>query len=76
MLENAQRMAEYLEKNFGLRPEKTGENPDRKFILYRIGPTIVDFFEPILEDTALARLPNPLGLQHRLRHSGMGNYRS
>ncbi len=63
VVENAQQMADYLEKNFGLRPEKTGENPDRKFILYRIGPTIVDFFEPTQEDTALAR---------QLRESGPG----
>ncbi len=48
-------MAEYLETNFGLMPEKTGENPDRKFLLYHIGPTIMDFFEPTTEDSGIAR---------------------
>jgi methylmalonyl-CoA/ethylmalonyl-CoA epimerase len=55
VVEDAKQMADYLEKNFGLRPEKTGEDENRKFILYRIGPTLVDFFEPVREDSALAR---------------------
>ena len=38
VVESVQQMADYLENNFGLRLAKTGENPDRKFILYHIGP--------------------------------------
>ena len=48
-------MSDYLESNFGLKPAKTGENPDRKFLLYHIGPTIMDFFEPTTEDSGIAR---------------------
>ena len=55
VVENVRSMAEYLETNFGLKPEKTGENPDRKFLLYHIGPTIMDFFEPTTEDSGIAR---------------------
>ena len=35
-------------------PAKTGENPDRKFILYHIGPTNMDFFEPPTADSGVA----------------------
>ena len=38
VVESVQQMAEYLESSFGLKPAKSGENPDRKFILYHIGP--------------------------------------
>ncbi len=55
VVENVRSMAEYLETNFGLKPEKTGENPDRKFLLYHIGPTIMDFFEPTTDDSGIAR---------------------
>ena len=55
VVEDVRSMAEYLENNFGLKPEKTGENPDRKFLLYHIGPTIMDFFEPTTEDSGIAR---------------------
>ena len=55
VVEDIRSMAEYLETNFGLKPEKTGENPDRKFLLYHIGPTIMDFFEPTTDDSGIAR---------------------
>ena len=55
VVESVRSMAEYLETNFGLKPEKTGENPDRKFLLYHIGPTIMDFFEPTTDDSGIAR---------------------
>ena len=55
IVENVQQMADYLKTNFGLQPEKTGENADRKFLLYHIGPTIMDFFEPTTEYSGIAR---------------------
>ena len=57
VVESIQDMADYLEKNFGLRPERTDEVMDLGFksILYRIGPTMVDFFEPIKDDSTMAR---------------------
>jgi methylmalonyl-CoA epimerase len=65
VVESVQQMAEYLEKNFGLKPERTDNVGERGFksILYRIGPTLVDFFEPTRDDTAMAR---------QLRESGPG----
>ena len=55
VVEDVRSMAEYLENSFGLKPEKTGEIPDRKFLLYHIGPTIMDFFEPTTDDSGIAR---------------------
>ena len=57
VVESIQQMAEYLEKNFGLKPAQTDDIGERGFksILYHIGPTMVDFFEPTRDDTALAR---------------------
>ena len=50
-------MAEYMEANFDLKPKRTDELSDRgyKSILYRVGTTLVDFFEPTGDDTAMAR---------------------
>jgi len=55
VVESVEQMEGYLESNFGLKPAKSGENPDRKFILYHIGPTIMDFFEPTTDDSGIAR---------------------
>lgn len=57
VVESIQQMEEYLETNFGLKPERTDDVGERGFksILYRVGPTLVDFFEPTRDDTALAR---------------------
>ena len=56
-VESVQQMADYLEKNFGLKPEQSSESKERgfKYILYRIGPTLADFFEPTRDDTVIAR---------------------
>ncbi len=57
VVESIQDMAEYMEKNFGLKPERTDEFTDRGFkaILYKVGPTLVDFFEPLRDDTTMAK---------------------
>ncbi len=55
VVESVQQMTDYLEKNFGLKPSSSGENPDRKYTIYHIGPTIMDFFEPTTEDSGIAR---------------------
>jgi len=57
VVNNIQEMAEYMELNFGLMPERADDIGDRGFksILYQIGTTMVDFFEPTRDDTALAR---------------------
>ena len=50
-------MAAYLERNFSLSPLSRDEFTERGFksILYRIGETLVDFFEPLRDDTPMAR---------------------
>ena len=65
VVNSIQEMADYMEKNFGLKPEQTDEFTDRGFkaILYRIGPTLVDFFEPLRDDTTMAK---------QLRETGPG----
>ena len=57
IVKSIQQMAAYVETNFGLKPERTDELSDRgyKSILYRVGTTLVDFFEPTGDDTAMAR---------------------
>ena len=56
-VEDADQIAEYMEKNFGLKPERTGDWPHagHKWVLYRIGTTIVDFRQPTRDDTELGR---------------------
>ena len=44
VVEDTNEMANYLENNFGLKPSSRVEHPDRKYIIYHIGPTIMDFF--------------------------------
>ena len=57
VVESIAQMEQYLDRNFGLKPTRTEEIADRgyKAILYHIGPTMVDFFEPTRDDTAMAR---------------------
>ena len=63
VVESIQQMADYMEKNFGLMPEQTDEFTDRGFkaIMYHIGPTLVDFFEPTRDDTAAAKQLREMG---------------
>ncbi len=57
VVESVSDMAAYMEKSFGLKPISTDEFAERGFksILYRIGETLVDFFEPLRDDTNMAR---------------------
>ena len=57
VVESVSDMAAYMEKSFGFKPISTDEFTQRDFksILYRIRDTLVDFFEPLRDDTALAR---------------------
>ncbi len=64
-VESVEDMAAYLESNFSLKPIRSDEFAERGFksILYQVGETLVDFFQPIRDDTPLAR---------QLRESGPG----
>jgi methylmalonyl-CoA/ethylmalonyl-CoA epimerase len=57
VVENVDDMASYLDRNFGLKPIRSDEFTDRGFksILYQIGETLVDFFEPLRDDTPMAQ---------------------
>ena len=57
VVESISDMAAYMEKSFGIKPISTDEFPDAGFksILFRIGETLVDFFEPLRDDTTMAR---------------------
>ena len=63
IVESIEDMADYMEKNFGMKPTRTDEITDRgyKSIMYQIGETMVDFFEPTRDDTAMA---------HQLKEQG------
>lgn len=57
VVESVDDMAGYIERNFSLTPISRDEFEERGFksILYRIGETYVDFFEPLRDDTPMAR---------------------
>ena len=57
VVESIADMAAYMEKSFGIKPISTDEFTEQGFksILFRIGETLVDFFEPLREDTTMAR---------------------
>ena len=57
VVESIDDMADYIERNFSLAPMSRDEFEERGFksILYRIGETYVDFFEPLRDDTPMAR---------------------
>ena len=56
VVESIDDMANYIERNFSMTPMSTDVFEDRGFksILYRIGETYVDFFEPLRDDTPMA----------------------
>ena len=57
VVESISDMAAYMGKSFDIKPISTDEFPDQGFksILFRIGNTLVDFFEPLRDDTTMAR---------------------
>ena len=57
VVESISDMAAYMEKSFDIKPISSDEFPDQGFksILFRIGDTLVDFFEPLRDDTTMAR---------------------
>ena len=57
VVESIDDMASYIEQNFSISPMSRDEFEDRGFksILYRIGETYVDFFEPLRDDTPMAQ---------------------
>ena len=57
VVESIDDMASYIEQNFSIAPMSRDEFEDRGFksILYRIGETYVDFFEPLRDDTPMAQ---------------------
>ncbi len=65
VVESIDDMAGYIERNFSMTPMSTDVFEDRGFksILYRIGETYVDFFEPLRDDTPMA---------HQLKATGPG----
>ena len=56
VVESIDDMADYMDRNFSLSPISRDEFQDRGFksILYRIGESYVDFFEPLRDDTTMA----------------------
>ena len=57
VVESIADMAVYMENSFGVKPISTNEFTDAGFksILFRSGETLVDFFEPLRDDTTMAR---------------------
>ena len=57
VVESIDDMADYIERNFAMSPMSRDVFDDRGFksILYRIGETYVDFFEPLRDDTPMAQ---------------------
>lgn len=56
VVESVREMANFLESNFSLKPIKADEFPHRhfKYIMYRIGTTLVDFLEPTSDAASMA----------------------
>ena len=57
VVESIDDMADYIARNFSMSPMSRDVFDDRGFksILYRIGETYVDFFEPLRDDTPMAQ---------------------
>ena len=57
VVESVEEMSAYLDRNFALKPIRRDEFTEQGFqsILYQVGETLVDFFEPLQDDTTMAR---------------------
>ena len=77
VVENVDDMASYLDQNFGLKPIRSDEFTDRGFksVLYQIGETLVDFFEPLRDDTPMAQQLRATGPGGHARCLGRGEHR-
>tara|TARA_B100001013_G_C24302817_1_gene321484 strand:- start:28 stop:414 length:387 start_codon:yes stop_codon:yes gene_type:complete len=67
VVESVQEMEKFLEINFNMKPIKTGEFPHRhfKYIMYRVGHTLMDFLEPTSDAASMAKF---------LKENGPGVY--
>ena len=77
VVESVSDMAAYLENNFGLTPIRADEFTERGFksILYQIGETLVDFFEPLRDDTPTAQQLRESWPRCHARRLGCGRHR-
>ena len=57
VVDDVSKVIEFLEKSFDLQPTEVVDNPKRglKEAYYKIGPTIVDFFQPMRDDADHAK---------------------
>ena len=57
VVEDVSKIVSFMQKYFDLKPTSMTENPKRglKMAFYHIGPTIVDFFQPVREDADFAK---------------------
>ena len=57
VVESVEEMSAYLDRNFALKPIRRDEFTEQGFksVLYQVGETLVDFFEPLRDDTTMAR---------------------
>jgi len=76
VVESVQKIAEYLEDNFDMKPERIEDQPSLgyKSLLYRVGETLVDFFEPMRDERgdAIVKRPPATGFARMLKESGPG----
>ena len=63
VVNSVKEMADYMDTNFGLKPDRTSELPERgdKSIVYQVGSSILYFFEPTKDGTAMARQLKEMG---------------
>ena len=54
---NLENVISYMEKNFEMLPEHTGENTERAYkeAIYKVGPTLIEFTQPTKTDTGMAK---------------------
>ncbi len=57
VVRNRDEMVAYIEKNFGMKPDKLEVHEDRgmKDALYRVGPTLIEITEPLDPNSGIGR---------------------